>query len=102
LLFAADCHGEILCSLIVGLRQWATVPRRGGRALSLCHSMAVLSVQAGAVPDRAGAPETELRRAGRVEEVIAFVIGDDERGEVLDLDAPNCFHPELLHVEDLD
>src|SRR3990167_10757805 len=36
------------------------------------------------------------------EEIVALVVGDDEGREVLDLDAPDRFHPELRVFQHLD
>src|SRR3954452_18441555 len=36
------------------------------------------------------------------EEVVAFVVDDDERGKVADLDLPDRFHSELRILEHLD
>ena len=36
------------------------------------------------------------------EEIIAFVVHDDERGEVADLDSPDRFHAELWKINNLD
>src|SRR3954447_21154430 len=45
----------------------------------------------------------ERRCRGRIlEEVVALVVNDDERREVLDLDLPDGLHAELLVLDDLD
>src|SRR5258708_3365172 len=53
-----------------------------------------------------GAPHRDVRErrlGGRVlEEVVALVVDDDERREVLDLDLPDGLHAELLVLDDLD
>src|SRR5690606_7044315 len=46
--------------------------------------------------------DLQYRLGGLGEEVVALVVDDDERGEVLDLDLPHRFHAELGVLQHLD
>src|SRR6478752_6942698 len=55
------------------------------------------SLRAAQHPGNAASTQIQL-----LEEVVALVVDDDERGEVDDLDAPDRFHAELGIFEHLD
>ena len=40
-------------------------------------------------------------RAPFLKEIVAFIIHDDKRGEIDDVDLPNRFHPQLRELLDL-
>ena len=46
-------------------------------------------------------PKLDSFRAPFLKEIVAFIIHDNKRGEIDDVDLPNRFHPQLRELLDL-
>ena len=86
--------------VVRGLRT-KTVRERGEKNVVKKFRVTIIIIEIKRYEVKSSLPKLDSFRAPFLKEIVAFIIHDNKRGEIDDVDLPNRFHPQLRELLDL-